>query len=206
MENLDPDNFFSAKAAHDYKLVVLAVNNNDQKAFAELMSRYWDPVFFMLQKMVLSKDDAEDLTIEAFGKAFRNIHQYTPSYAFSTWLFKIASNNAIDFIRKKKLQNLTSLDRPYENQEGEEISQTVKSDVLNPEESVIKKQKFDHIKVVIEKLKPRYRELIQLRYYEELSYEEIGDRLSLPVGTVKAQLFRARDLLASLLKDSEKNI
>src|SRR5687767_2230789 len=92
----------SEKAQHDYKLVRLAIDNADQKAYAELMVRYRDSVYFMLMKMVNNKDDADDLTIEAFGKAFKRLHQYTPNFAFSTWLFKIASNNCIDFIRKKK--------------------------------------------------------------------------------------------------------
>ena len=92
----------SDKAVKDYKLVCRALNDGDQKAYAELMSRYKDSIYYMLLKMVNNRDDAEDLTIEAFGKAFKNIKQYTPDYAFSTWLFKIATNNCIDFIRKKR--------------------------------------------------------------------------------------------------------
>lgn len=91
----------SEKAQVDFKLVQQAVKG-DQKAYAELMSRYKDSIYFMLLKMVNNRDDAEDLTIEAFGKAFKNLHQYTPDFAFSTWLFKIATNNCIDFIRRKR--------------------------------------------------------------------------------------------------------
>ena len=83
----------SDKAMHDYRLVQEAINNKSERAYAELMDRYRDSIYFMLLKMANSKDDADDLTIEAFGKAFRKLHQYTPNYAFSTWLFKIASNN-----------------------------------------------------------------------------------------------------------------
>ena len=86
----------SDKAVVDYQLVREAVDHGNQKAYAELMSRYKDSIYFMLLKMVNNRDDADDLTIEAFGKAFKNIHQYTPDYAFSTWLFKIATNNCID--------------------------------------------------------------------------------------------------------------
>ena len=92
----------SDKAKYDYGLVLKATQNKDQQAFTELMDRYKDSIFFMLLKMVNNKDDADDLTIEAFGKAFNRLNQYTPNYAFSTWLFKIATNNCIDFIRKKK--------------------------------------------------------------------------------------------------------
>jgi len=91
----------SEKAQIDFKLVGQAMQG-DQKAFAELMQRYKDSIYFMLLKMVNNRDDADDLTIEAFGKAFKNLHQYTPDYAFSTWLFKIATNNCIDFIRRKR--------------------------------------------------------------------------------------------------------
>ena len=91
----------SEKAIYDCKLVNLAVNG-DQKSYAKLMDRYRDAIYFMLLKMVNNPIDAEDLTIEAFGKAFKNIGQYTPNYAFSTWLFKIATNNCIDYIRKKR--------------------------------------------------------------------------------------------------------
>ncbi|MFW6310405.1 MAG: sigma-70 family RNA polymerase sigma factor, partial [Prolixibacteraceae bacterium] len=91
----------SEKARQDYELVQLAING-DEKAFTRLLGRYKDAIYFMLLKMVNNRNDAEDLTLEAFGKAFKNLHQYSPTYAFSTWLFKIASNNCIDFLRKKK--------------------------------------------------------------------------------------------------------
>ena len=96
------------KGLRDYKLVQLAIDKGDQRAYAELMKNYKDSIYFMLLKMTNNPDDAEDLTIEAFGKAFEKLHQYTPNYAFSTWLFKIASNNCIDFIRKKKNKYMIS--------------------------------------------------------------------------------------------------
>jgi RNA polymerase sigma factor (sigma-70 family) len=192
----------SEKAVYDYNLVRKALDTGDQKAYAELMERYRDSVYFMLLKMINNKDDADDLTIEAFGKAFHRLHQYTPTFAFSTWLFKIATNNCIDFIRKKKA-NTFSLDKPFENDEGGEMSVDVKADVLDPEEKVMKKEKIKLMRDVVEKLKPRYRNLIELRYFDELSYEEISDKLELPIGTVKAQLFRAREFLYNFLKDTQ---
>ncbi|MGM0408425.1 MAG: sigma-70 family RNA polymerase sigma factor, partial [Bacteroidota bacterium] len=118
----------SEKAKHDYKLVRLAVKG-DEKAYAELLGRYKDAIYYMLLKMVNNKSDAEDLTIEAFGKAFKNLAQYTPNYAFSTWLFKIATNNCIDFIRKKKA-NLISLDHTSDDQES--MSAPLQSDSPDP--------------------------------------------------------------------------
>jgi RNA polymerase sigma-70 factor (ECF subfamily) len=205
MDELEFDSNLSEKGVYDYKLIRLALDNADQKAYAELMGRYRDSVYFMLLKMVNNKDDADDLTIEAFGKAFKRLSQYTPTYAFSTWLFKIASNNCIDFIRRKKM-NTFSIDKTIENDEGGEMSMNIKADGLNPEEHMVKKQKVKLMREIVEKLKPRYRVLVELRYFEELSYEEISEKLELPLGTVKAQLFRAREFLANIMKNSEGKI
>lgn len=192
----------SEKAQYDYRLVQASVNG-DQKAYEELFKRYKDAIFFMLLKMVNNKNDAEDLTFEAFGKAFRNIRQYSPKYAFSTWLFKIASNNCIDFLRKKK-GNTVSIDGKDDSDNERTI--TLESSGLNPEQEFVKKQKAKIMRNEVGKLKERYRRLIELRYFEEFSYEEIAQELKLPIGTVKAQLFRARELLFNNLKDSEVKI
>ncbi|HOP04708.1 MAG TPA: sigma-70 family RNA polymerase sigma factor [Tenuifilaceae bacterium] len=195
----------SDKAKFDLVLVEKAVNG-DQKAYAELLDRYRDAIYFMLLKMVNNKSDAEDLTIEAFGKAFKNINQYTPNYAFSTWLFKIATNNCIDFIRKRKA-NLISIDQQTEDTEGlmSAPATNLQASVLDPEETLIKEQNIKLIQSLVSKLKPRYRKLIELRYFREFSYEEIADELELPLGTVKAQLFRARELLYNILKSSSQH-
>ncbi len=203
MEELEPNENLSTKAVHDYKLIRQALEKADQKAYAELMGRYRDSVYYMLLKMVNNKDDADDLTIEAFGKAFKRLHQYTPNFAFSTWLFKIASNNAIDFIRRKKNETTFSLDRTVTNEEGVEMSMNVKADTPDPEAHFIKKQKVEMLRELVDKLKPKYKQLIEMRYYEELSYEEIAVKLELPIGTVKAQLFRARDFLYQVLKNTD---
>lgn len=186
----------SDKAKHDYTLVQKAIIG-DQRAYAELMDRYRDAIYYMLLKMVNNASDAEDLTIEAFGKAFKNINQYAPNYAFSTWLFKIATNNCIDFIRKKKA-NHVSLD--HSNDEHERATKDIQASVPDPEESLINDQKIKLMRSLVSKLKPRYRKLIELRYFSELSYEEIAEELELPIGTVKAQLFRARELLFNILR------
>ncbi len=192
----------SEKAQRDFMLVQRA-SHGDQKAYAELMDRYRDAIYYMLLKMVNNASDAEDLTIEAFGKAFKNIQQYTPNYAFSTWLFKIATNNCIDFIRKKKMNHI-SLDQG--DDEHEKAAHNIQASNLDPEESLIKNQKVKLMRSIVEKLKPRYRKLIELRYFSEYSYEEIADELELPIGTVKAQLFRARELLFNILKNTTSKI
>ncbi len=190
----------SEKARHDYELVRAALDG-DENAFARLLGRYKDAIFFMLLKMVNNKSDAEDLTLEAFGKAFKNLHQYSPNYAFSTWLFKIASNNCIDFLRKRKGSTVT-LETTIENNDTE-LPSKLRSKDPNPEEKLIRKQKAILMCRVVRKLKPRYQTLVEYRYFRELSYEEIARELKLPLGTVKAQLFRAREMLFKLIETTE---
>jgi RNA polymerase sigma-70 factor (ECF subfamily) len=194
----------SDKAKHDLVLVE-AAKNGSQAAYAELMERYRESVYFTMFKMVKNTDDADDLTIEAFGKAFNRLEQYSPSFAFSTWLFKIASNNCIDFIRKKRIK-VTSMDTGFTRDNGEVIYFDAKSNTQNPEEVIIQSQKVKMMRNLVSKLKPRYRELVELRYFEELSYEEIAETLNLPLGTVKAQLFRARDFLANMIENTKDSI
>jgi RNA polymerase sigma factor (sigma-70 family) len=188
-------NDLSEKAKNDLLLVEKAKNGNE-KAYASLMNRYRDSIYYMLLKMVNNPADAEDLTIEAFGKAFRNIDSYTPKYAFSTWLFKIASNNCVDFIRKKQGYP-TPLDHLQDNLDNATVN--IQSDMPDPEESLINHQKIAALKNIVDQLKPRYKKLIELRYYKEYSYEEISSELNLPIGTVKAQLYRAKTLLYNIL-------
>ncbi len=201
---MEVGNQLTEKGKRDYKLIRQALDNGDQAAFAELLNFYRDSLYFMMLKMTNNPHDAEDLTIEAFGKAFKKLDQYTPEYAFSTWLFRIATNNGIDFIRKKKI--------------GENIMHTAHSDAtdiiatriagkgMNPEEELINYQKIKLMREVIQKLKPHYKKLIELRYFKEYTYEEIVDELDLPLGTVKAQLFRAREFLFNILKNSKEKI
>lgn len=191
----------SPKAQYDLRLVE-AARKGDQKAYAELMDRYRDSVYYMLIKMVGNSSDAEDLTIEAFGKAFRNINNYVPTFAFSTWLFRIATNNCIDFIRKKK-STISSIDHRNEHQES--ITAQLPADTPDPEEEMIIKQKSDQLKQVIKLLRPQYRTLIELRFFKEYSYDEIAKELGIPLGTVKAQIYRAKELLFNILNKSSKS-
>ena len=194
---------FSPNAKNDFHVVARA-KVGDQKAYAELMQRYKDSIYFMALKMVNNKDDAMDLTVETFGKAFENLDKYKPDFAFSTWLFRIATNNCIDFIRKKRL-NVVSLNS-LTDQDGEERQFEVRSENLNPEETSIRKQENEKLKNIVDQLPTRYRTLIILRYFEEQSYEEISQQLDLPLGTVKAQLFRARDLMANVMNRKKNNL
>ena len=190
----------SDKAQQDYALVESALRG-EEKAFAKLLSKYKDAIYYMLLKMVSNKDDAEDLTIEAFGKAFKNLHQYSPNYAFSTWLFKIASNNCIDFLRKRRGVTV-SIENAQENSDNEPPIK-LKSIDPDPEQKLIRIQKAILLRRIVHRLKPRYRTLVELRYFREYSYEEIAKELNLPIGTVKAQLFRAREMLFKMIESTE---
>jgi RNA polymerase sigma factor (sigma-70 family) len=189
------------KALRDYELVKAALERGEQNAYAELMRNYRDSLYFMMLKITNNPQDADDLTIEAFGKAFKNLRQYTPDYAFSTWLFKIASNNCIDFIRKRKMNESVSLNLNDPLETGDDLADVLPATSRTPEEDIIRQQKIDALRDIVARLKPHYKKLIELRYYDELSYEEISLELDIPIGTVKAQLFRAREFLYHILKN-----
>lgn len=197
---MEVGNVLSENAKNDLELVTRATKGNE-KAFADLMNRYRDSLYFMLLKMVNNPSDAEDLTIESFGKAFRNLGLYTPEFAFSTWLFKIATNSCIDFIRKKQVSPST-IDQIHEDLDN--LTVNLQSDLPDPEEALINDQKIAVLRGIVNQLKPQYRRLIELRYFKEYSYEEIASELKLPIGTVKAQLFRAKLLLYNIFTKSEE--
>ncbi len=186
------------KALRDYQLVCRAREDGDQRAYADLMRMYKEPIYLLLLKMTNNPTEADDLTMEAFGKAFASLHLYTPTHAFSTWLFSIATNNCVDFIRKKRLQTIY-LDDIRTKSEGEVYEYPIPSEGDNPEENIIHEQRVQILREVVRQLKPRYRKLVEMRYFEEMSYEEIAEELDMPLGTVKVQLFRARDLLYNIL-------
>lgn len=196
---------FSDKAIEDFDLIDKAVNDKDQQAYATLMKRYKKAVYFMILKMIRDADDAEDLTMEAFAKAFRNLHRFKKDYTFSTWLFRIATNNTIDFIRKKKLKTM-SLNNTLTDDGGNSVNIDVEDDNNNPQDEYIRTQRIEMVRIFVDKLPAKYRKLVKLRYFDELSYEEIAQELDKPLGTVKAQLHRSRELLYEIAQDKNKHI
>lgn len=194
----------SNKAKEDLELVKRA-KKGDQTAYTAIMGRYREPIYYLVLKMIRNESDAEDLSIEAFEKAFKKLDQYTPQYAFSTWLFRIATNHCIDFIRKKKLKT-TSIDEAISDDEGGSYKLQVEGKSKDPEEKFIEKQKINLMRDLVTKLDEPYQTLVEMRYFKELSYEEIATERDIPLGTVKAQLFRARALLSELIRKSKKSI
>ncbi|PRY88974.1 sigma-70 family RNA polymerase sigma factor [Mongoliibacter ruber] len=196
---------FSKKALEDFELIDKAVIDQDQQAYATLMKRYKKAVYFMILKMIRDADDADDLTMEAFAKAFKNLHRFKKDYTFSTWLFRIATNNTIDFIRKKKLKTM-SLNTTLSDDGGNAVTIDVEDDDNNPQDEFIKSQRKEMVRIFVDKLPDKYRRLVELRYFQELSYEEIAQELEKPLGTVKAQLHRSRELLSEIAAGKKKHI
>lgn len=190
----------SDKAQHDIKLVDRA-KKGDQKAYKELLDHYKYSIYQEVLQKVRNEELAEDLTIEAISKAFLQIDKYEPNYAFSTWLKRVTINHTIDFLRKKKLPT-TSLNDVRVNDDGEMTWQFA-SDVLTPEEEMEKGQRIAAVRGYVSKLKDAYRNLIEMRYFSELSYEEIAVQLGVPIGTVKARLHRAKGMLNQMMLPSQ---
>ncbi len=197
MEEIKPK---ISKNTEEDRVLVANAKKGDNKAFESLLKKYRKSVYYMLLKMVKNADDAEDLTQEAFAKAFNSIEKFDSKYAFSTWLFRIATNNCIDFIRKKRVQTV-SIDQPVEGDDGSNMRFDVKDENPDPNQKVQKKQRQHYLNMAIARLPEKYRVLVELRYFKELSYEEVAQELQIPLGTVKAQLFRARELLNQELKN-----
>jgi RNA polymerase sigma factor (sigma-70 family) len=203
-EELD-ESRFSSKALEDFRLVDMAVGGDD-KAYAKLLQRYRKPVYHVILKMVRNVDDAEDLMMESFSKAFRSLHRFKKDFTFSTWLFRIATNNTIDFIRRKKINTL-SIENTYTDDDGGSVSIDIEDKgKLNPQDEFIGSQKEQIMQEVVNMLPPKYQKLVRLRYFNELSYEEIAAEIEAPLGTVKAQLHRARELMYDLVKNSKEHI
>ncbi|MDZ7635488.1 MAG: sigma-70 family RNA polymerase sigma factor [Bacteroidales bacterium] len=192
----------SDKAQHDLKVIDRALKG-DSRAYTELLNRYRDSVSWLQDRTAIPFSTRKILPIEAFGKAFNSLAKYVPSHAFSTWLFRIATNNCIDFMRRK-----SQTPRPFDHDEGEEdeMEATVASDMRAPDELMIDRETAASLNRIVKTLKPRYRRLIELRYFEEYSYEEIASELSLPIGTVKARLFRAKVLILNMVRSKTSGI
>jgi RNA polymerase sigma-70 factor (ECF subfamily) len=184
----------------DIQLIARA-RNGDELAFRELLKKYERPVFTICLRMVRNRDEATDLAQEAFIKVFSMLERYNPSYAFSSWLFKITSNLCIDHLRKRRIETF-AMDEPIDGEKGE-IQRQYESSDPDPEQEYIRKEKMLRLNEAVENLPPHYRIMLILRHQENLSYEEIADSLEIPLGTVKARIHRAREMLKSTLKGKD---
>jgi len=191
----------SESSLEDDELVENATGG-DEKAYKKLVEKYERALYFHILKMIKDKKQVDDLVQETFVKAFDNLNSYNTNYAFSTWLYRIATNHTIDYLRKKKLQTL-SIDDPVKTRDGEmQIQLPDKS--AGTDRNIIRKQRQKIVQKAIGDLPEKYKSVIELRHMEEKSYQEIADVLDLPLGTVKAHIFRARELLYKALKDKRE--
>jgi RNA polymerase sigma-70 factor (ECF subfamily) len=197
-QNTSPRENASASSIEDDGFVNRALKGNES-AYKDLMEKYDRPIYFHVRKMIKEKELVEDLVQEVFMKAFKNLPSYSNEYAFSTWLYRIATNHTIDYLRKKKLQTL-SINDPYKTKDGE-LEIQLPDETYATDKEIIKKERKKIVQDAIENLPEKYKAVIQLRHMEELSYDEISEELDLPLGTVKAHIFRARELLYKALID-----
>jgi RNA polymerase sigma-70 factor (ECF subfamily) len=188
--------------AEDALLIKRALNG-DQRAFRKLRQKYHDAIYNLIYRMIRDKDEVEDLTQEAFIKAFTSLSSFNDEYAFSTWLYKIATNNSIDYIRRKKLHTF-SIDKPIESKESD-ITFEVPDSSYEPDHDMIENQRKKLLEDAINSLPAKYKQVIHLRHVEEKEYQEIAKILKLPLGTVKAHIFRAREMLNKYLRDKMRH-
>ena len=168
----------------------------DQVAFTFLLDFYWSEVYSFMLKRTENETDAEDITIETFSKAFDKIATYNPEFQFNTWLIAIAKNVHIDLLRKKKSSLFIDITDKDDNQ-----AYNVADSTPSAEDELITEQNLSQLLQYIKELKPHYQEVIQLRYFQELSYQEIADQLGEPLNNVKIKLLRAKKLLAEIIEN-----
>ena len=168
---------------------------NDQIAFNFLLDTFWNSVYGFQLKRTENENDAEDITIQTFSKAFDKIHTYNDKYEFKTWLITISKNIHIDLLRKRK----SSISHTSNSDEDEDFY-TIIDESPTPEDKLITEQNLAKLLRDIKKLKPHYQEVINLRYFQELSYKDIAQQLDEPMNNVKVKLLRAKKLLAEIIK------
>lgn len=190
----------AGKSERDYRLVMQILESGNRTAYTQLMDEYFEKVYSRMLKMTGQPDDAEDLTMEAFNKAFSKLEQYTPDFAFSTWLYRIAKNNCIDYIRRNKKETDNMVNQ-LEAGVGI-VAHELANQLPSPEQLMINRQETRLLREIVESLHPKYKDIIKLHYFKELSCEEIATQLDLPEGTVKVRLFRARELLYNIMSKS----
>ena len=167
----------------------------NQNAFRFLLNTFWGDVYNYQLKRTKSENDAEDITIQTFSKAFDKIHTFDDKYVFKTWLITISKNVHIDLLRKKK----TSISTETTIEQEEKVYLVVDENPT-PEDKIIREQNLAKLLRDIKQLKPKYQEVIQLRYFQELSYKEIATQINEPMNNVKVKLLRAKKLLAEIIK------
>ena len=188
-----------SESSEQDRAVVSRALEGDEAAYTELVDKYQRALSRHVAKMIRDKKEVEDLVQESFIKAFSALDTYSPKYAFSTWLYRIATNHTIDYLRKLKLRTF-SIDKPLKTREGE-MEYQLPDTTYRPDRHIVTDQRKALIQEAIDALPPKYHRVIVLRHQQEKAYQEIADELDLPLGTVKAHIFRARELLNKYLRE-----
>ena len=178
----------------EIKQAIEKAKGNDQMAFNFLLDTFWNDVYGFQLKRTGNENDAEDITIQTFSKAFDKIHTYNPDYEFKTWLVAISKHIHIDLVRKQK-SRISNTSDVNENDDFYDVIDESPS----PEDKLITEQNLAKLLRDIKKLKPHYQEVINLRYFHELSYNEISEQLNEPINNIKVKLLRAKKLLAEII-------
>ncbi|GAB5519131.1 MAG: sigma-70 family RNA polymerase sigma factor [Rhodothermales bacterium] len=199
MSKSRPDTVTPSESSEQDREWVRQALAGHQGAYERLMAKYQNALRHHIQRMVRGREQIDDLVQESFIKAFSALKSYSADYAFSTWLYKIATNHTIDYLRKKKL-NTFSIDRPIQTKDGE-LEYEVPDTTYRPDRHIVQDQRRALIQDAIDALPPKYHRVIVMRHQQEKSYDEIARALDLPLGTVKAHIFRARELLNKYLRD-----
>ena len=193
----------SASSEQDRGLIAKALGG-DQGAYQTLVEKYERGLTHHIRRLVRRQEDVEDLVQETYIKAFGALESYAPQYAFSTWLYKIATNHAIDYLRKRRLPTV-SLDKPVQTRDGE-MQMEVADSTFRPDKAIVEDQRRTILQEAIDALPEKYHRVIVMRHQQDMAYEEIADQLGLPLGTVKAHIFRARELLNKYLRDRRDSL
>lgn len=181
----------------DYQLVCDARDRGSHKAYSDLMAFYREPLYLLLLRMTHNTTTASDLTVDTFSKAFCQLHRYAPTGSFSSWLFSIGVNTYIDYVRRRRIETV-SLNSVQRTGGGDFVEYQIPSGQLNPEENMMRMERDSALREVVDKLKQPYRQIVEMRYYDEMSYEQIAEKLQIPIGTVKIRLLRAKNLMQAI--------
>ena len=194
------DNYTTKQKHEDDLIIIKSVLSGDSSQFALLWNKYNKQIFANVLKLVRSIDDADDIVQDTFLKAFNALHSYNHTFPFPAWLYKIASNTCIDYFRRKRIRPI-SIENI--NREGGDIYDIIPDKSTPIDVHIINNEMKEALLKAVELLPLRYKQCIQLRHFEELSYEEISLTMNLPLGTVKITLFRARKMLLTMLSNKD---
>ena len=189
-----------SKKERDIQTIRKALKTNNQNYYNELMSQYHNSIYFYVNDIIKNQAISNDLTIEIMGKAFINLKSYNFKFAFSTWIFTIAKNHCIDYLRKNNLKTV-SIDELTNN---DEYYFEIPSKDYNPEDLMIRKQRIQLLRRLVNQLSLKYISVVKLRYFKEMSYSEISEELNLSESTIKIRLYRARKELLKIFKFDDK--